>query len=31
VPIVGNRIFISLETYQGGFKGSPFNVAQVVA
>jgi hypothetical protein len=31
VPIVGNRIFISLEMYQGGFKGSPFNVAQVVA
>lgn len=31
VPIVGNRIFLSLETYQGGFKGSPFNVSQVVA
>lgn len=31
VPIVGNRIFFSLETYQGGFKGSPFNVSQVVA
>lgn len=31
VPVVGNRIFISLETYKGGFKGSPFNVAQVVA
>ena len=31
VPIVGNRIFISLTTYQGGFKGSPFNVSQVVA
>lgn len=31
VPIVGNRIFISLQTYKGGFKGSPFNVAQVVA
>ncbi len=31
VPVTGNRIFVSLETYQGGFKGSPFNVAQVVA
>lgn len=31
VPVVGNKIFISLETYNGGFKGSPFNVAQVVA
>lgn len=31
VPITGNKIFISLETYKGGFKGSPFNVAQVVA
>lgn len=30
VPVVGNRIFFSLETYQGGFKGSPFNVSQVV-
>jgi len=31
VPVVGTRIFISLQTYQGGFKGSPFNVSQVVA
>jgi hypothetical protein len=31
VPVVGNRIFISLQTYAGGFKGSPFNVSQVVA
>jgi len=31
VPIVGNRIFFSFETYLGGFKGSPFNVSQVVA
>ncbi len=31
VPVVGNRIFISLQTYKGGFKGSPFNVSQVVA
>lgn len=31
VPVVGSRIFISLETYSGGFKGSPFNISQVVA
>lgn len=31
VPVVGNRIFVNLETYAGGFKGSPFSVAQVVA
>jgi hypothetical protein len=31
VPVLGNRVFLSLETYQGGFKGSPFNVSQVVA
>jgi len=31
VPVVGNRIFFSVETYQSGFKGSPFNVSQVVA
>lgn len=31
VPVVGNRIFISLQTYQAGFKGNPFNVSQVVA
>lgn len=31
VPVVGNRIFMSLQTYQGGFMGSPFNVSQVVA
>lgn len=30
VPVVGNRIFISLQTYNGGFLGSPFAVAQVV-
>lgn len=30
VPVVGKRIFFSLETYNGGFKGSPFNVSQVV-
>jgi hypothetical protein len=29
-PVVGNRLFISLATYQLGFRGSPFNVAQVV-
>lgn len=31
VPVVGNRIFMSLQTFQGGFLGSPFNVSQVVA
>lgn len=31
VPVTGNRIFISLQTYQAGFKGSPFNVSQVIA
>lgn len=31
VPVVGNRIFMSLQTYTLGFLGSPFNVAQVVA
>lgn len=30
VPVVGNRIFLNLETYEGGFKGSPFSVSQVV-
>lgn len=31
VPVVGNRIFLSLQTQKAGFRGSPFNVAQVVA
>lgn len=31
VPVTGNRIFVGLQTYQAGFKGSPFNVTQVVA
>jgi len=31
VPVVGNRIFLSLQTYEGGFKGSPLTVSQVVA
>lgn len=30
VPVVGNKIFVKLETYNGGFKGSPFGVGQVV-
>jgi len=30
VPVVGNKIFLNLQTYQGGFKGSPLSVAQVV-
>lgn len=31
VPVTGNRIFLSLQTYQGGFLGSPLGVSQVVA
>lgn len=31
VPVVGNRVFLSLQTYQLGFMGSPFGVSQVVA
>jgi len=30
VPVVGMRIFFSLQTYQGGFVGSPFAVSQLV-
>lgn len=30
VPVVGNRIFLNLETYQLGFKSSPFAVSQIV-
>lgn len=30
VPVTGNRLFLSACTYQGGFKGNPFNVAQVI-
>jgi len=31
VPVVGNRIFMMLETYLAGFKQVPFGVSQVVA
>jgi hypothetical protein len=31
VPVVGNKIFISLGTQKAGFRGSAFNVGQVVA
>jgi hypothetical protein len=31
VPVTGKRIFMSFETSKNGFKGSPFNVSQVVA
>lgn len=31
VPVVGNRIFVSLQVYEAGFMGSPFAVSQVVA
>lgn len=30
-PVVGNRIFLSLQTYESGFKSSPLAVSQVVA
>jgi hypothetical protein len=30
VPVVGNRIFFSLATYQAGFIGAPFAVSQLV-
>mgnify|MGYP001053953491 CR=1 FL=1 len=30
VPVVGNRVFLSLQTYEGGFMGSPYAVSQVV-
>lgn len=30
VPVVGNRIFLSLETYELGFKGSKFLASQLV-
>lgn len=30
VPVVGNRIFFMLQTYQAGFIGSPFAVSQLV-
>jgi len=31
VPVVGNRIFLSLQTHFNGFLGTPFNISQVVA
>ena len=31
VPVTGNKIFVSLQIYEGGFIGAPFNVGQVVA
>jgi hypothetical protein len=31
VPVVGNRIFLSLGVYLNGFIGAPFGVSQVVA
>lgn len=31
VPVVGNRIFMKLQTYKGGFLGSPLGISQVVA
>jgi hypothetical protein len=31
VPVVGNKIFLSLATEHSGFKGSPFGLSQLVA
>lgn len=31
VPVVGSKIFMKLELYSGGFKGTPFAASQVVA
>jgi len=30
-PVVGNRIFFSLQTYQAGFVSAPFGISQAVA
>ena len=30
-PVTGNRIFLSMAAYKGGFRSGPFNVSQVVA
>jgi len=30
-PVTGNKIFMQLQTYSGGFVGQPFLVSQVVA
>ena len=30
-PVVGTKVFMQFQTYNGGFVGSPFAVAQVVA
>lgn len=30
-PVEGQKVFLALQTYEGGFLGSPFSVAQVVA
>lgn len=31
VPVLGNRIFVSCDVYDTGFRGAPFNVSQLVA
>lgn len=31
VPVTGNRIFLKLQTYKGGFLGDPAGISQVVA
>ena len=30
-PVTGNRVFVSLIAYNGGFQSGPFNVSQLVA
>ena len=31
VPVVGNRVFVSVHIYQGGFRSGPYGLSQVVA
>jgi hypothetical protein len=31
VPVVGNRVFLSLHVYQSGFRSGPFGLSQVVS
>lgn len=31
VPVTGNRIFLKLQTFKGGFLGSPAGISQIVA
>ena len=31
VPVTGNRIFLSVHVYQGGFRSGPYGLSQVVS